>query len=309
MLFSKKSSTFAPANTETSMNGTNKRYRLTLIVCALGVLLLGSCKGNKAEEQARARVEQARVCIEQGNLEAAKLQLDSVHMLYRQEVAVRREAKVLQDSISLLEAERTAAYADSMLQVLLPQVDPLMKKFRYDKDAKYEDNGQYVSRLLQTTSNTERCFLQAYVGDNRLTRVKSYYFGQGELCQQKVELCAMPAEDCYSWTGSEHHFTASSSDQDGFHSILTIEGDEAIAILTFINTHANERIRVRLNGITAKGKSISPYTYTYYLGQNEKNALVETLQLAILFHDIRQLEEMMDKSRKEIDKLHTRNQQ
>ena len=292
--------TFADENQLERMTNKNKRYYLVLIICTFGMMLFGSCKGESAEEQARKRVEQARTLIAEGNLEGAKMQLDSVHILYRQEVTLRREAKSLQDTIILLEAERTAAYADSMLQVLLPQVDPLLKKFRYDKDARYEDNGQYVSRLLQTSSNTERCFLQAYVGDNRVTRVKSYYYGGNELCQQKVELCAMPAEDCYSWTGSEHHF-----ETDGFHSILTVEGDEAIALLTFINTHASEHIRVRLNGLTTKGKAAS--AYTYYLGQNEKQALVETLQLAILFHDISQLEEMMDKSRKLIIK-HTEKQ-
>lgn len=284
------------------MKNKNKRYYLILIICALGVVLLCACKGNKEEEQARERVKTARTMVAEGNLEGAKMQLDSVHILYRQEVEVRREAKSLQDSIRLLEAERTATYADSMLQILLPQVDPLLKKFRYDKDTRYEDNGQYVSRLLQTTSNTERCFLQAYVGDNRVTRVKSYYYGKSELCQQSVELCAMPAEDCYSWTGNEHHFTlsegqsASSNDADGFHSIMTLEGDPAIELLTFINMHSSARLRVRLSGETTRGKNVSPYTY--YLGENEKKTLVETLQLAILFHDIKQLEDMMDGAKK-----------
>ena len=278
------------------MNRTFKSYGLGLVVCALCAMLCSACKGENPEQQARERVSAARELVEQGNLEAAKVQLDSVHILFRQQVNVRREAKALQDTITLMEAERTAAYADSMLQVLLPQVDPLLKKFRYDKDEKYEDHGQYVSRLLQTTSNTKRCFIQAYVGDNRLTRVKSYYYGSTPLCQTSVELCAMPAEDCFAWEGSEHHFSASSSDKEGFHSILTVEGDEAIAMLTFIVSHPDARIRVRLQGKTPNGKTASPYTY--YLTANEKNALTETLQLAILFHDIAQLEDMMESAKK-----------
>jgi len=269
-----------------------------LIFCTLAAVCLLSCKGDNAEQQARERVSQARTLMQEGNLEAAKLQLDSVHILFRQQVNVRREAAALHDSIAILEAERTAAYADSMLQTLLPQVDPLLKKFRYEKDEKYEDNGQYVSRLLQTVSNSERCFIQAYVGDNRLTRVKSYYYGSTALIQSDLELCVMPDEQCNNWQGSEHHF---SSDADGFHSILTVEGDEAIGLLAFIAANPDARIRVRLQGKNSKGKEVAPYVY--YLAKNEKAALIETLQLATLFHDINRLEEMMNTCKKQLNKL------
>ena len=276
-----------------------KTYGLGLVVCVMSAVLCVGCKGENEADQARERVAQARTLVEEGNLEAAKLQLDSVHILYRQQVDVRREAKALQDTITLLEAERTAAYADSMLQVLLPQVDPLLKKFRYEKDEKYEDNGQYVSKRLQTVPNSERCFIQAYVGDNRLTRVKSYYYGSASLVQTEVELCLSGNEDCNAWRGMEHNFQA-----DGFHSILTVEGDEAIEMLAFIAGNPEATVRVRLHGKSANGKERTPYAYT--LSKNDKDALIETLQLATLFHDINRLEEMLNGSKKQIEKLSTR---
>ena len=276
-----------------------KSYGIALVFCALTTMLCSACKGEKPEQQARERVSQARTLIEEGNLEAAKLQLDSVHILFRQQVDVRREAKTLQDTITLLEAERTAAYADSMLQILLPQVDPLLKKFRYEKDERYEDNGQYVSRLLRTVPNSERCFIQAYVGDNRLTRVKSYYYGSASLVQTEVELCLSGNDDCNAWQGMEHHF-----DVDAFHSILTVEGDPAIEMLAFIASNPDAIVRVRLHGKSTNGKERSPYTYT--LSKNDKDALIETLQLATLFHDINRLEDMLNNSKKQIEKLSTR---
>ena len=304
--------TFAPEIKLDSMNTNIKSYCFSLIICALSTLLYTACKGENPEQQARERVSQARTLIQENNLEAAKVQLDSVHILFRQQVDARREAKALQDTIALLEAERTAAYADSMLQTLLPQVDPLLKKFRYEKDERYEDHGQYVSRLLQTTSNTERCFIQAYVGDNRLTRVKSYYYGSATLIQNGVELCLQPNEDCNTWQGSEHHFSTSSDSEassssrniGGFHSILTLEGDPAIELLAFIASQPDAKVRVRLHGNNAKGQSASPYTYV--LSKNDKAALVETLQLATLFHDIHRLEEMLNSSKNTISKLQMR---
>lgn len=294
------------------MNKTSNSYLIALVLCVLCSLLYTSCKRENPEAQARERVAVARTLIQENNLEAAKLQLDSVHILFRQQVDARREAKALQDTITLLEAERTAAYADSMLQTLLPQVDPLLKKFRYEKDDKYEDHGQYVSRLLQTTSNTERCFIQAYVGDNRLTRVKSYYCGSAAFTQTAVELCLSGDEDCNTWQGAEHHFSvstdseqpASSRNTNGFHSILTVEGDPAIEMLAFIASQPDAKIRVKLHANNAKGQPASPYTYT--LSKNDKAALIETLQLATLFHDIHRLEEMLNSSKNTISKLQMR---
>lgn len=256
-----------------------------IVLVALLAGMLASCGGNKEEQQAQARLTVAQTMVDEGQWETAKVELDSIHILYRQQVAVRRRAKALQDSIVYLEAQRTLAYSDSVLQVLLPQVDPLLKKFRYEKSDKYESNGQYVSRLLQTERNMERCYVQAYVGDNRVTRVKSYYYGASPLLQESLSLEVRTEGEPLrvEVTGTNHAFEA-----DGYYSILTTEGEDAIRLLGFIAEHATERIRVRLTGTNGKGKAA---TYTYYLQETEKKALAETLQLAVMFHDIQRLED------------------
>ena len=283
------------------MKRTYQTYLFALLFCTMSALLCLSCGGSHEAEEAAARVEQARTLIRQGNLEGAKQELDSVHILFRQQVDARREAKSLQDTIARLEAERNAHYADSVLQLLLPQVDPLLKHFRYDKDDKYEDNGHYVSRLLRTEQNSERCFLQAYVGDNRITTLKSYYCGKAQLCQTKLEISAMNSDVHDSRTGREHHFSPDAEEADGFHSILTIEDQDAIDLLAFITIHQRERLRVRLHGNTTTGKEVSPYVY--FLSDNDKKALVETLQLATLFHDINQMEQVLNNAQRQIERL------
>lgn len=250
---------------------------------AAGLLLTGC--GDKEAERAQARLDDARTLVATGQWDAAKVELDSIHVLYRQQVAVRRAAKALSDSIVYLEAQRTLAYSDSLLETLLPQVDPLLKKFRYEKNDKYESNGQYVSRLLQTERNMERCYLQAYVGDNRVTRVKSYYFGNSPLHQQSVELSVRTegTPESVLETGTCHAFEA-----EGYYSILTVEDEAAIRLLTFVANHQRERIRVELTG-TKGGEAKKQYVY--YLSDNEKSALAETLQLAVMFLDIKRLED------------------
>ena len=52
--------------------------------------------------------------------------------------------KHVQDSISLVEQERSLAYYQSQLDILLPKADSLMAYFKYERNEKYQDHGYYV---------------------------------------------------------------------------------------------------------------------------------------------------------------------
>ncbi len=254
-------------------------------------MFLVACGGKSDAELAMERVAQARALVQTNQLNQAKIELDSVHTLYPKEVPARRAAKQLNDSIVYIEAQRTLAYSDSMLNVLLPQIDPLLKQFRYEKHDKYEDDGKYVHRLLRTTSNASRCYLQCYVSDQRKTILKSYYFGNRALNQEHITLTAN--EMNITETGANHAFEAG-----GWHEILTLDEEHALQLLHFISAHKQERIKVTLNG-----KS----NYIYYLQQNEKDALEQTYLLGILMRDIRQLEDNINIANKQIERYRIKN--
>ena len=54
--------------------------------------------------------------------------------------------KHVQDSVRLVEQERSLAYYESQLELLLPKADSLMQFFTYEKNEKYQDRGNYVVR-------------------------------------------------------------------------------------------------------------------------------------------------------------------
>lgn len=58
---------------------------------------------------------------------------------------LRRAEKHKQDSISLIEQQRSLAYYQSQLDSLMPVADSLVALFKYEKNEKYEDHGFYVS--------------------------------------------------------------------------------------------------------------------------------------------------------------------
>lgn len=204
-----------------------------------------------------------------------------------------RMDKAHRDSIAYVQAQQTMHYSDSLLQTLLPQVDPLLKSFRYEKNEKVEDHGQYVHRLLQTNSNTQRNFIQAYVSDDRRITIKSYCYGNNAIQHHHLKVSA--GEVYMEREGSLHVFEV-----EGVHEILTIEQEDALALLRFITEHMDERIMV-----TAYGRS----RITYYLQTNEKQALAQTYHLAMLMQDIDQLERAIKVASMQISKYENKHTQ
>jgi hypothetical protein len=242
-------------------------------------------------ERAQSLVAEAHDLVNNGQWRQARIVLDSLHITYPKEVAQRRQAEALEDSITYLEAQRTLGYVDTLLPPLLEQSDKLIKQFKYEKNEKYESYGKYVHRLLTTGSNTSRNFLQAYVRDDRQTILKSYYYGDIQVNQQSVTLSA--AGETSTQRGRNHHF------QDGsHHEIMTLENEAALALLNFVSTHQSERIRVEGNG------DKPTRNWVYYLNDKEKEALSATYQLGWLMKDITQLEQMQRVANAQVARYH-----
>lgn len=260
-------------------------YIYALMCVAIVGTSCTSTNNEKAQQQAAAEalLLSSQQYIQQGMLEAAKPLLDSVHSQYPLCVDQRRRAQALADSITYLESALLIAQSDSILQGLLPQVDPLLKAFRYEKNAKYETNGKYTPKSMSTDANMGRCFLQANVFDDRTLAVKSFYVGSAVLQQNAIEVYA---DDLFvRQTGTSHNFN-----NDINRSILSFQGDQALEILNFISAHQSDPIKVKLIGTNNQGKTTS---YAYNLSIAEKKALADAYQLGILMRQIKHFEDTM----------------
>lgn len=239
------------------------------------------------EECATQLLSQAQTLVDKGSWRQALILLDSIHTTYPRQVQQRRIAKNLEDSITYLEAQSTVAYTDTLLPPLIEQADKLIKQFRYEKNDKYEQYGRYVHRLLTTSSNTSRNFIQAYVRDDRETIVKSYYYGNSPVSQQRLVLQADGEQQEFS--GSNHYFQT-----EGHHEIMTLENEQALALLNFISAHIQSKVRV-------EGFGNKTYkNWVYYLNDKEKEALSQTYQLGWIMKDIKRIEQMQQVASKQI---------
>lgn len=205
-------------------------------------------------------------------------------------VDVLREEKRVKDSVALARAQMSVAYADSLLPCLQQEADSLLKLFRYEKNEQWEDHGRYVHRLLQTSQNTQRNYLQPVLQDNGVLSMQSFYYGSRAIEHHTVKLSA--GEVWVAKEGSNHTFEA-----EGIHEIVTIQGDDALQLLRFIAEYQHDRVLVTLQG---KQKA------TYYLQKNEKQALTDTYHLALVMHDILTLEQNVKVSNRQIEALKLR---
>lgn len=272
------------------------QMKIKFIVVLLLAVAIVSCNKNTEATNARQLVDEANQLVQLEQYNAAKTKLDSVHLLYPKQVASRRAAKHLSDSIVYLEALKTAHYSDSLLQVIAPKADSLTRLFRYEKNDKYEDCGKFTHRLLKTDNNTDRCFLQAQVNENVQLVVKSFYIGEKYISHIAVRLSA--AENSRQLSGTLHKFEAGAR-----HEILTIENGEAGQLLQFVDAFRTERIKVELLRDEQK------CAYTYYLMQNEKKALADTYQLYVTMRDLKQLEQLSNTANRQISYFLQKNQQ
>lgn len=204
---------------------------------------------------------------------------------------VRKAEKRQQDSIALAAQERTLAYYDSLQQALAPALDELLPRFKYEKDERYEDKGHYVHRLLRTTSNTARNYIQTYVRDDGETIVRFFYYGERALGFEKVALSAESLQDTFA--GEVHAFEA-----EGWHETLTIEGDEALRCLHFVDSYRGSRVRVALCGSRSRA--------VYYLSQNDKDALMETYRLGMAMRDMVEVERRIKLTSIQVEKYQKR---
>ncbi len=210
----------------------------------------------------------------------------------RPSISDLKQQKAAEDSAALAAQQRSLLYYESLRDSLLPVAAELLKKnFVYEKDERYEEHGHYVHRLLRTTSNTTRCYIQTYATDDYQLQVKVYLVGSKPLYPESITLSSGDVHT--TQIGSAHSFEA-----EGWHEMLTLQNQTALEALRFIDGYCSERVLATING--KKGK------YKFYLSDRDKQALVDTHQLGQVMRDIHQLETQINQTNIEIQKYEHR---
>lgn len=260
----------------------------------LVIVLLMSCNSReKQEKEADTRLKHIEQLIDRNALNAAKIEIDSIHSLYPRLVNKRRIAAALADTITRRESARTLAYCDSILPFKQHEADSIQKSFRYEKDKIYEEVGNFIYKTQVTENNTNRIYLKTYVNENADFYLISNYCGV-KLEHTTVEVSA---------NGLFAHTDTIVTSDPNYHSftdgglrweVVTFKNEAGKDVASFIAQYASMRIKVILHG---------KRNYSYYLENSDKKAILETYHLWTVKKDVVRLQKEIKKATGKIERI------
>ena len=161
-----------------------KRYGLSVL---LALTVLSGC-GDGGEKEARKRLQKAELALQQDNFSEAKLQIDSIKVLYPKAFEARKQGIRLMQQVDLKEQQKTLVYLDSMMQVKQLQFDSIKGNFVLEKDTAYQEVGNWFYPTQIVEKNIGRSFLRAQVNELGEMSLTSIYCAGGKLNHTSVKV-------------------------------------------------------------------------------------------------------------------------
>ena len=161
-----------------------KRYGLLVL---LALTVLSGC-GDGGEKEAQKRLQKAEIALQQDNFSEAKLQIDSIKVLYPKAFEARKQGIRLMQQVDLKEQQKTLVYLDSMMQVKQLQFDSIKGNFVLEKDTAYQEVGNWFYPTQIVEKNIGRSFLRAQVNELGEMSLTSIYCAGGKLNHTSVKV-------------------------------------------------------------------------------------------------------------------------
>jgi hypothetical protein len=144
--------------------------------------------GDGGEKQAQLHLKKAEKALLLENFNEAKLQIDSIKVLYPKAFEARKKGIKLMQQVDLKEQTKTLAYLDSALQVKQAQLDSIKGNFVLEKDTAYQDIGNYFYPTQTVEKSLGRSFLRGQVSELGEMSLTSIYCAGGKLNHTSVKV-------------------------------------------------------------------------------------------------------------------------
>ena len=232
----------------------------------LALVILSGCSDG-GEKEAQKRLQKAEAALQQENFSEAKLQIDSIKIVYPKAFEARKQGIKLMQQVDLKEQKKTLVYLDSMLQVKQLKLDSIKGRFVLEKDTAYQEIGNWFYPTQVVEKNVGRSFLRAQVNELGEMSLTSIYCAGGKLNHTSVKVSV----------GDEFAETPMTKDSYITTDLgRTIEkadyklGEDG-GVAGFIATNADKNIQLTF---------IGDKTYRTAMSKSDKQAFVELTELA-----------------------------
>ena len=259
--------------------------KVILLACLCCTLF--SCED--VEKKAGEKLQAAREAFELGNYNEAKILIDSIKMLYPKAFETRRAGIGLMQEVELKEQEKSLVYLDSMLQAKQKDFDAIKGKYTFEKDAEYQNIGNYLHPSQVIEKNLHRSFLRFQVDENGVMSMTSIYCGAHNIHHVAVKVTAPDgsfdetpaAKDSYETTdlGEKIEKADFKLGEDG-------------NVMGFLYLNKDKNIKVNYQGER-------PYSIT--MTAADRQALASVYELAQLLSSMTEIKKNMEEANLKIE--------
>ena len=233
------------------------------------LLALAICAGcsDGGEKEAQIRLQKAEVALQQENFSEAKLQIDSIKVLYPKAFEARKQGIKLMQQVDLKEQGKTLVYLDSMMQVKQAQLDSIKGNFVFEKDTAYQDIGNWLYPTQVVEKNVGRSFLRGQVNELGEMSLTSIYCAGGQLNHTSVKVSV---GDTFAETPMTNDSYATTDLGRTIEKADYKVGEDG-GVVGFIVANQDKNIQLTF---------IGDKTYRTAMQKNDRKAIVELVELA-----------------------------
>ena len=226
--------------------------RLIILLC--GTLAIGAC-GNSIEKKAEEKMNVARAAYERGDYAEAKLQIDSIKILYPKAFETRKAGQELMLQVELKAQQQTLAYLDSSLLAKQQEFEAIKSKYILEKDAEYQNVGNYLWPTQSIEKNMHRSFLRFQVSEQGIMSMTSIYCGGSNIHHTSIKV-VLPDGTFAETPASKDSYETT----DGREKIEKADyklGEDG-SVISFISSNKDKNIRVEYLGERKFNTTMSP---------------------------------------------------
>lgn len=254
--------------------------------------LLAAC-AEDVEQLAQNYLSRAQVLYANEQYHTAKLQLDSIKILYPTAFEARAKAQTMLLHIDLSDSQRNLNYIDSLLTHSYAKVQHLSPLFYLDKDVNYQDIGTYYASQYRTEKNIGRTYMRPQTDEKGVFSIVIFQRGK-PLNPHTLRFTATDGTFIEIASPTSHSW----ADASGRTERIDFATTSISSIASFVEMHTDTNVKVELIG--TNGKATIPFTKT------DKQNLLDIADFAKHLHNICDLKNKQEETNRRIDFIHSR---
>lgn len=259
-----------------------------LIIFFCGTLALTAC-GNGIEKKANEKLTIARAAYERGDYEEAKTQIDSIKILYPKAFEARKAGQELMLDVELKAQQEILAFLDSALQAKQAAFDAIRGKYTLEKDAEYQQVGNYIWPTQAIEKNLHRSFLRFQVSEQGIMSMTSIYCGAHNIHHVAVKVTAPDGSFAETPAAKDSYETTDLGEKiEKADFKLGEDGN----VMGFLYLNKDKNIKVNYQGER-------PYSIT--MTAADRQALASVYELAQLLSSMTEIKKNMEEANLKIE--------